>query len=313
MNEDYGRSSAAGLLMSAWHPGSASPFSSGERDGQAATWAGCGGLRAGHLVAEQIARMVHAGILESGDLLPSEREMSQTFGVARQTIRSAFATLESGLMIALSHGRRSRVLGPGRLQPSDFGEVLKKVAQRSVHELFEARLAVETQVAALSAALISPTDLERLTALAAQRRNSLADAISLRIIDFEFHSCLHQGARNKLLAGLALDFYCCTAPRGRHGNALHDNTRAEAQHVYEAILAALRVRDPVASGHAMRELVLTQARRFADGPAEDTAAPSTTTAVQRISAGAAPTGSPATFWPSFTSSQYDNPESSCAA
>jgi DNA-binding FadR family transcriptional regulator len=295
-------------LMPAWQALHASPFSSGESGGDVPAQAGCRGARVGHMVAEKIACMVHAGILESGDLLPSERELSQTFGVARQTIRSAFATLESGLMISLSHGRRSRVLGPGRLQPSDFGGALKKVSQRSVRELFEARLAVEAQLALLSAALISVADLDRLADLAEQRRNSLGDAVSLRIIDFEFHSCLHQGARNELLSGLALDFYCGTAPRCRQGKALRDVTQPDAQHVYENILAALRSRDPVAASNAMRDHVITQAQMFADLPSDAASDVVTTRSVQRGSGAEGPTEAPGSFWPQFTPAQTSGPE-----
>lgn len=301
-------------LMPAWHTVHASPFSSGESGGDVPAQVGCRGARVGHMVAEKIACMVHAGILESADLLPSERELSQTFGVARQTIRSAFATLESGLMISLSHGRRSRVLGPGRLQPSDFGGALKKVSQRSVRELFEARLAVETQLAVLSAALISSADLDRLAALAEQRRNSLGDAVSLRIIDFEFHACLHQGARNELLSGLALDFYCGTAPRCRQGKALRDVTQPDAQHVYEDILAALRSRDPVAASNAMRDHVLTQARMFADIPTDACSISLATHAAQPDSAAEEPTRASVSFWPRFTPAQSSSTEqASCAS
>ena len=287
---------AAASLMSAWHPACVPAQAAVGRPPGTKTPASGSGSRTGHLVAQRLARMVHAGILESGDLLPSERDLSQTFAVARQTVRSALATLESGLMIALSHGRRARVLGPGRLLPPDYGEVLKKAAQRSVCELFEARLAVETQVAAVAAALISPAALERLQSLAEQRRNSAEDSVAVNIIDFEFHACLHQAARNELLAGLALDFYCCTAPRcgpdGAGGSAGH-----------ESVLAALRSRDPIAAGNAMREHVLGQARRFADLPAapraESLAAPA-------VSVGK-PVGAAAPFWPGSTRASSPSP------
>jgi len=292
----------AASLMSAWHPACAPAEPAAGRARGVSTPASGFGSRVGHLVAQRLARMVHAGILESGDLLPSERDLSQAFSVARQTIRSALATLESGLMIALSHGRRARVLGPGRLQPPDYGEVLKKVAQRSVHELFEARLAVETQVAAVSAALISPAALERLQSLAEQRRASADDSVAVSIIDFEFHACLHQAARNELLAGLALDFYCCTAPRrGQVG------TGGPAGH--ESLLAALRSRDPIAASHAMREHVLGQARRFADLPAALRAESPSAPAAPAVGSGK-PVSAATPFWPGSTRAPH--PPSSAA-
>lgn len=307
-SEGMPRSGEAISLVSAWHPGGLPPRPTAERAGSATSASGFGS-RASHLVAGRLARIVHAGIVEAGELLPSERHLSQAFCVARQTVRSALASLESGLMITLSHGRRARVIGPGRLQPPDFGEVLKKVAERSVHELFEARLAIETQVAALSAALMSPAGLERLQALIDLRRESEGDAAAVGICDFEFHACLHQGSRNELLAGLATDFYCCTAPHARpRGDAQGHHTAGDAQRGCEKIVAALHARDPIAASNAMREHVLKQARNFADTPARTSPVATDLPEVE-----AAKTNeSPAVFWPAFNRTHESNSAAPCA-
>lgn len=285
-----------GALLAAWHPATAQ---SSERNDTYAPPS-----PAGVVVADQLARMIHAGVLRAGDLLPSERELGQVFEVARQTIRAAFAVLEGRLMIAIVHGRRSRVLGPGSLEHVDYGEALKKIAQRPTRELFEARLAVDTQIAALSTVLITTPDLERLERLANLGLDS-RDAASLAVVDFVFHSRIYRSSGNHLLSDLAMDFYCCLEPRCRPGTSQddvapdNDVAMDDARTAYQSILAAFRSRDPVAAGNAVRQQILARIRNFADiAPLEHARAAASSAAdlshVDRSDEG------PATMWPQFT-------------
>jgi len=68
-----------------------------------------------HLAAE-LRAAVDAGVHPPGSRLPSESELARTYGVARGTVRQAFATLAAEGLISTRKGARRMVLGHQRLQ-----------------------------------------------------------------------------------------------------------------------------------------------------------------------------------------------------
>jgi GntR family transcriptional regulator len=68
-----------------------------------------------HLAAE-LRDAVDAGVHPPGSRLPSESELARTYGVARGTVRQAFATLAAEGLISTRKGARRMVLGRQRLQ-----------------------------------------------------------------------------------------------------------------------------------------------------------------------------------------------------
>jgi GntR family transcriptional regulator len=56
-------------------------------------------------VAEQLRRAILEGALAPGELLPSERELARTHGIARNTARQAIAILQAEGLVDAHHGR----------------------------------------------------------------------------------------------------------------------------------------------------------------------------------------------------------------
>ena len=67
-------------------------------------------------VAADLRAAVDAGVHPPGSRLPSESELARTYGVARGTVRQAFATLAAEGLISTRKGARRMVLAPQRLQ-----------------------------------------------------------------------------------------------------------------------------------------------------------------------------------------------------
>jgi GntR family transcriptional regulator len=63
------------------------------------------------LVAEALTAEIRAGRLRVGDLLPSEPQLSQRYGVSRQTVRAALRTLQQQGLVGSQRGVGSTVLG----------------------------------------------------------------------------------------------------------------------------------------------------------------------------------------------------------
>jgi DNA-binding FadR family transcriptional regulator len=142
-------------------------------------------------IADQIVLAVREGRLGPGDRLPPERELAGRFHVSRPTMREALTALELAGVLESQQGKGTAIVGTAA-QVAMWGiEVLP-------HEIFEARLAIEPQLARLAAAKHHPEDLaalhEALGALDAEyaATGSYQD-------DFPVHRGIARAAHNPIL------------------------------------------------------------------------------------------------------------------
>jgi DNA-binding FadR family transcriptional regulator len=110
--------------------------------------------RAHEAILAQLQRKILEGDLEPGDRLPSEREMMETFGVSRPTVREALRVAESLGLVAVRHGDPygPRVLGQPSVGVTRVLDGLLSAERTSVAELLEARMVLEGAAARLAAA-----------------------------------------------------------------------------------------------------------------------------------------------------------------
>ncbi|MDQ2949653.1 MAG: GntR family transcriptional regulator, partial [Acidobacteriota bacterium] len=101
-----------------------------------------------HSVATQIGALIDEGIFPPGTRLPGERELAERFGVSRVTIREAEIALQAVGRIEIKTGSGVFVCTEQQVQQG----ILPKV---SAFEVTEARLAIESEGAALAAKVIS--------------------------------------------------------------------------------------------------------------------------------------------------------------
>jgi GntR family transcriptional repressor for pyruvate dehydrogenase complex len=103
------------------------------------------------VTVEQLARAIRLGVLVEGDRLPPERELAETFGVSRVTLREAIGALRE---IGLVTSRRGRgggtfVVAPvTRLPRRGDANVLER---RVVDDALDLRRVIEPGAAALAA------------------------------------------------------------------------------------------------------------------------------------------------------------------
>lgn len=58
-----------------------------------------------YIVMEQLKQDMLKGVIQAGDKIPSENELSKKFGVSRHTVRKALSILENEGMLEASHGK----------------------------------------------------------------------------------------------------------------------------------------------------------------------------------------------------------------
>jgi GntR family transcriptional repressor for pyruvate dehydrogenase complex len=212
-------------------------------------------------------QLISEGSLVPGAKLPSERELAESFGVARSSLRQALKVLEVMGVISqrVGDGTYLNTAAPSILSESlDFLIVLDGI---SFYELMEARLIVEPELAARAAERASSSDLSELHRLLKSMddcRDDLARFISL---DVAFHNAVFRAAGNRV----------CTLMFTVVQKSLHKLIDVTAHIVdpehtlrlHQRIYTAIRKRDPEAARRRMAEHLVDARELLANAAKSD--------------------------------------------
>lgn len=211
------------------------------------------------LIAKESANVVRArllGMIVQGGLpadgrLPTERNVSDSMGVGRRTVRLALESL-------LAEGLIWRQQGKGTFagQPPDKTQVLAAgiVGETNFAEVMEARLCIEPSLAALAARHAVPADIDRMRNLA-HRTVQAADPDSIELWDGALHRLIARLARNKPLftAFSMIDEIRANASwRGMRSKARSLETLKVSDAEHHAIIDRIEAGHPEGAEAAMR-------------------------------------------------------------
>src|SRR5580704_16579685 len=126
------------------------------------------------LVANQIQRAVHLGLLVPGDRLPAERALAQQLCVARMTVREAIRVLAHEGRITVRRGAHGGMWI--RAQDVTRRELVQLAADtdRGIGDVYDFRRLVEGESARLAAEHCKSKDLRKLRALTGSMAKILA-------------------------------------------------------------------------------------------------------------------------------------------
>ena len=107
-------------------------------------------------VRRSLSDLIERGGYESGDRLPSERELGEALSVSRTAIREAMKVLESVGRVEIRQGAGTFVRSPhsnvvARFLLAEVGAMDRVFDQSFLVQLIDARAAVETKIAELAA------------------------------------------------------------------------------------------------------------------------------------------------------------------
>ncbi len=216
-------------------------------------------------VSAEIQVRIASGDLKSGDKLPPERELAESFGVSRGAVREALRNLERSGLVALQAGARGGAfIGEGDSSLiSDSFRNLYQLGSVSIDDLTEARLWLASTVVRIACARATDADLDRLTAnvdeaeklIKARRYDEKID------VQIEFHNLLAATTRNVVMAMLmgalmeVMRDFAHAAGGERHDLTIKARRR---------LLAALRQRDADEAVTAMTDHLEDLRRRYRD-------------------------------------------------
>jgi GntR family transcriptional regulator, transcriptional repressor for pyruvate dehydrogenase complex len=206
------------------------------------------------IAANRLAEQIKAGVWTPGARLPSERELSDTLGISRASVREALRALES---IGILYSKR----GAGHFVAEQSGAIPKNEAlislvdQGDPQELMEARRALEPEVARLAAIYRDIDDLERLYEALERMQQLEADNLFEEYLeaDFEFHLLIGYATHNPVVIDLErviIERMKAPAWKAAAYTIVPKNRPANRQQHAE-ILAAIMARKPKDAYQAM--------------------------------------------------------------
>jgi GntR family transcriptional repressor for pyruvate dehydrogenase complex len=201
-------------------------------------------------IVSRLLDLIQQRHLGPGDRLPAERELAATMGVSRSSLREALRALTVLGVTDMRHGTGTYVssLEPDLLvRPLSF---VLSLSDGGFDQLFEARKVVEPAIAALAAQRIDDTTLDRLDALAMRAGAVVESAEAFLVADVELHDAIRQAARNAIL-GRFMESIQALAVASRKTTGSRREVREQSVRDHEAIVAALRAREPDGAADAM--------------------------------------------------------------
>jgi GntR family transcriptional repressor for pyruvate dehydrogenase complex len=197
-------------------------------------------------IVDQLKIMLTDGELRPGDKLPSERDMSESLGVSRASVREALTTLEAIGILEIKPGEGTFVRQTSDAETFAPLTLVLAIERNSKAQLMEVRRVLETEMAALAAERASSEDLHKIKEWLDLMKgaHNTHDAVET---DLRFHFAIAKATQNTILLRLINTI----------ADLMHDTLRVKREKIYansqtgqriirehEAIYRAIKDRDP---------------------------------------------------------------------
>jgi len=204
-------------------------------------------------VTQQLLDSIVEGQLRAGQRLPSERDLSEQFGVSRTVIREAVRGLEAKGVVEVKSGRGLQVASVSSLQVSETfdlyvrGQQIKDKVQPD--DISEVREMLELRIVERACQRASDEDLLEITK-AFELLEQSGDSDEAAENDSKFHVAIARATHNPLLVTL-LESVNATLRNVRRESLQQPGRKAEAQRQHRRVLDVLLARDAEGAVTAM--------------------------------------------------------------
>src|SRR5476651_579511 len=154
------------------------------------------------VVCERIERLIVDGVLKTGQLLPSERRLTEKLGVSRTALREGLKLLRARGIIETEQGKGSFVAKMGGHAPTSPLMHLFGSQPRTLYDLYEVRSLLEGESARLAALRGTDADFVLIT----RSYQTLVDAHTRSLdageharLDHAFHLAICEASHNPVL------------------------------------------------------------------------------------------------------------------
>jgi GntR family transcriptional repressor for pyruvate dehydrogenase complex len=218
------------------------------------------------IAAQTLQRQILVGAYAAGEMLPGQRDLAESLGISRGSLREAISMLEALGFVRSIPGKGTFV--EGRHDPAGGGSAsvigLPQGSQQGLSgAIMQFRFLIEPAAASLAARLCDRHAAPRLWGIQARFEEALRglDLVTASQADLEFHQLIAELTGNEHLCQIARDFEdrITDSVRRPFSNRARVGEPA-AEH--RAITAAICDRDPAAAHLAMQTHLLNAAARI---------------------------------------------------
>lgn len=194
-------------------------------------------------IVEQLKEMISTGELKPGQKLPSERDMAESLGVSRASVREALTALEAIGILDIRPGEGTFVRETSVSTTFAPLAMVLEMEQNPGGQLMEVRRVLETEMAALAAQRATEEDLKKIETNLNHMKT--ATGISQAVeADLRFHFSIAEATHNTILLRMM----------NTVADLMHNAFRVQREELYvdksseiisehEAIYNAIRNRD----------------------------------------------------------------------
>jgi len=156
------------------------------------------------VIIQQIRSLITSGELKSGDRLPPERKLAETFGVSRSHVREALKKLEFYGILKTLPQSGTIVAGMGMTALEGLITDVLKLENSDFASLVETRLILETEAASLAAMRRTPEDIKTLQEAMEEFEAKVLNGDPAVEEDLMFHLKIAEASKNNVLKSLML-------------------------------------------------------------------------------------------------------------
>ncbi len=205
--------------------------------------------RISHSIVAQIKELLREGRLTAGDRLPSERELSGTFGVSRVTVREAFRVLEAGGLIEIRVGAKggAYVTVPSAEQVGGGLTDLLSMSTLTASDVTEARRVIEVGIVPLVVQRATVEDIAALRTMVASHQRSFEHQEYTMAMSAEFHVRVAACAHNEAVDILIGSFHAPILRSMLEARALSPYMGSRGATEHDRFIDAVEARDTAAA------------------------------------------------------------------
>ena len=201
----------------------------------------------GVAVVEGLVNVIVSGELSPGDSLPPELPLSQQFGVSRTVLRESIKRLEEKGLVSVVQGRGTVV------QPTSVWNMMDQVVLTSLiahdktlgmlDELTIVRARLEAAMAAETARVREPAELDALRGLLEQMRSTIGDPDVFHAADVSFHETVMAISGNRLAESIARVLFQRARSSSRFQGSPSRRMMGHTLREHESIFSAIEAGD----------------------------------------------------------------------
>ena len=215
-------------------------------------------------IIKQFKEQLQRGLLQPGDLLPSEGALCEQLGVSRGSVREAMKILDAFGIVSVRRGNGTYISDSIENALIDPFLLTLMMSGKDIHELIEFREMLELQVVTLAVGRASEEDIAELGNIVAGMESligSESDKDKLVEADIRFHNALSQATRNTYVSRLytyIMNFFQYYIAKTYE----NDNNIQSAYTFHSAIFQAVRDRDAARAVEITRQSIEDWAEKF---------------------------------------------------